>query len=80
VLNSYFSGEKKQKFTPEENTELPDAFKMFGSYLNIQLGAIQVDVFNGWLCDHATWVREQSQTVVAWSRLRDFAKVETYKC
>jgi hypothetical protein len=63
VLNSYFSGEKMQKFTPEKNTEVPNAFKMLGSYLNIQLGAIQVDVFNSWLCDHATWVREQSQTV-----------------
>ncbi len=52
-----------QKFTPEKNTEVPNAFKMLGSYLNIQLGAIQVDVFNSWLCDHATWVREQSQTV-----------------
>lgn len=46
-----------QKFTPEKNTEVPNAFKMLGSYLNIQLGAIQVDVFNGWLCDHATWVQ-----------------------
>jgi hypothetical protein len=55
---------KKSKSSPQKkNTELPDAFKIFGSYLNIQLGAIQVDVFNGWLCDHATWVREQSQTV-----------------
>ncbi len=47
------------KFTPEKKQTL----KMLGSYLNIQLGAIQVDVFNGWLCGHATWVREQSQTV-----------------
>jgi hypothetical protein len=61
VLNSYFSGEKMQKFHPRKKTEVTNAFKMLGSYLNIQLGAIQVDVFNGWLCDHATWIREQSQ-------------------
>ncbi len=55
---------KRCKSSPQKkNTEVTNAFKMLGSYLNIQLGAIQVDVFNGWLCDHATWVREQSQTV-----------------
>jgi hypothetical protein len=41
-----------QKFTPEKNTEVPNAFKMLGSYLNIQLGAIQVDVFNGYVIMH----------------------------